>query len=88
MSVPVILNRNGISRILKIGLSESEVKKLQASPSVLKSIIKTIEICRPVTDKRIRAVLGRIEAYTWYPKCQVVWPSFTGGCSDDQKSHL
>lgn len=44
LSVPVILNRNRISRILKIGLNESEVKKLQASASVLKSVIKTIQI--------------------------------------------
>ena len=84
----MILNRNGISRILKIGLSESEVEKLQASASVLKRVIKAIEIWRAVTDKRIVAALARIEAHAWYSKCQVVWPSFTGGCSDDQKTPL
>lgn len=44
LSTPVILNRNGISKILKIGLDESEVKKLQASANVLKNVIKSLDI--------------------------------------------
>jgi len=44
LSVPVILNRNGISKILKIELDESEVKKLQASAAVLKDVIKGLDI--------------------------------------------
>lgn len=44
LSIPVILNQNGISKILKIGLDESEVKKLQASADVLKNVIKDLDI--------------------------------------------
>lgn len=44
LSVPVILNRNGISKILKIELDESEVKKLHASAAVLKDVIKGLDI--------------------------------------------
>jgi len=44
LSIPVIVNDNGISRILKIGLDESEVKKLQASANVLSSLIRTVDI--------------------------------------------
>ena len=43
-SVPSILNRNGLSRTLKIALDESEIKKLQASAAVLKDVIKTLDI--------------------------------------------
>ncbi len=44
LSIPVILNRNGVSKALKIALDESEVKKLQASANVLKDVIKTLDI--------------------------------------------
>ncbi len=44
LSVPVILNRNGISRVLKIGLDDSEIKKFQASAAVLSSVIKELDI--------------------------------------------
>jgi len=44
LSIPVILNRNGISKILKIELDESEVEKLKASAAVLKKIIKSVDI--------------------------------------------
>jgi len=44
LSVPSILNRNGLSRTLKIALDESEIKKLQASAAVLKDVIKTLDI--------------------------------------------
>jgi len=44
LSVPVILNRNGISKILKIGLDESEVEKLKTSATVLRNVIKTLDI--------------------------------------------
>jgi len=44
LSVPVILNRNGASRILKIALDESEIEKLQASGTLLKNIIEDLDI--------------------------------------------
>jgi L-lactate dehydrogenase len=44
LSIPVILNRNGVSKTLKISLDESELKKLQASAAVLKDVIKTLDI--------------------------------------------
>jgi len=44
LSVPVIVNRNGIFRTLSIGLDESEVEKLQASANILKEVINTIDI--------------------------------------------
>jgi len=44
LSVPVILNRNGISKILTIELDESEIKKLQASAAVLKDVIRTLDL--------------------------------------------
>ncbi|HUT72638.1 MAG TPA: L-lactate dehydrogenase [Desulfatiglandales bacterium] len=44
LSVPVILNGNGISRILRIALDESEIKRLQASAAVLKDVIRTLEL--------------------------------------------
>lgn len=44
LSVPVILNRNGISKIIKIALDEAEIKKLQASATVLKEVIEGLDI--------------------------------------------
>ncbi len=44
LSVPVILNGNGVSRILRIALDESEIKRLQASAAVLKDVIKTLDL--------------------------------------------
>lgn len=44
LSIPVILNQNGISKILKIGLDASEIKRLQASAAVLKNVIKDLDI--------------------------------------------
>lgn len=44
LSIPVILNRNGVSKTLKIALDESEIRKLQASATVLKDVIKTLDI--------------------------------------------
>ena len=44
LSVPAILNGNGISKTLRIALEESEIKKLQASAAVLKDVIKTLDL--------------------------------------------
>jgi L-lactate dehydrogenase len=44
LSVPVILNTDGVSRSLDIVLDESEVGKLKASAEVLKAAIKKLDI--------------------------------------------
>lgn len=44
LSIPAILNRNGISQILKIALDESEIGKFQQSASILKGVIKDLDI--------------------------------------------
>lgn len=44
LSVPVILNRNGISNVLKIDLENTEIKGFQASAGVLKQVVKDIGI--------------------------------------------
>lgn len=44
LSVPVILNRNGVSKILKIALDQSEIAGLQASASILKDVIKGLDM--------------------------------------------
>jgi L-lactate dehydrogenase len=44
LSVPVILSKNGVCKILKIGLEASEMSKLHASADVLKNIIKGLDI--------------------------------------------
>jgi L-lactate dehydrogenase len=44
LSVPSILNANGVSRILRIALDESEIKRLQASSDVLKEVIQRLDI--------------------------------------------
>jgi L-lactate dehydrogenase len=42
LSIPVILNRDGVSKILKIALDKSEIASLQASAKVLKDVIKSL----------------------------------------------
>jgi L-lactate dehydrogenase len=44
LSVPAIIGRNGVSRIIRIPLDDSELEKLKASASVLKNTIKGLEI--------------------------------------------
>jgi L-lactate dehydrogenase len=44
LSVPAILNGNGISKTLRIALEESEIKRFQASAAVLKDVIKTLDL--------------------------------------------
>jgi L-lactate dehydrogenase len=44
LSIPVILNRNGVSKILKIVLDESEIAGLQASANVLKDVIRSLGV--------------------------------------------
>jgi L-lactate dehydrogenase len=44
LSVPVILNRKGVSRTLDIVLDESEIEKLRASGKVLKAAIERLNI--------------------------------------------
>jgi len=44
LSVPVILNRNGVAKTLKIGLDQSELASLRASAKVLKNVIKGLDI--------------------------------------------
>jgi L-lactate dehydrogenase len=44
LSVPVILNRNGVSKILKIALDQSEIAGLQASARILKDVIKGLDV--------------------------------------------
>jgi L-lactate dehydrogenase len=44
LSVPVILNRNGVSRVLKIGLDQSEIASLQASAEILKDVIRGLDV--------------------------------------------
>jgi L-lactate dehydrogenase len=44
LSIPVILNRNGVSRALDMALDDSEVGKLKASADILKSAFKKLRI--------------------------------------------
>jgi L-lactate dehydrogenase len=44
LSVPAILNGNGVSQILRIALDESEIKRLQTSAAVLRNVIKTLDL--------------------------------------------
>ncbi|NOY59077.1 MAG: L-lactate dehydrogenase [Calditrichaeota bacterium] len=43
MSIPTILNRNGISRTIKIKLDESERAKLSSSAKVLEDVFKSLD---------------------------------------------
>jgi len=44
MSIPTILNRNGISRTIKIKLDESEKAKLTSSAKVLEDVFKSLDV--------------------------------------------
>jgi L-lactate dehydrogenase len=44
LSIPVILNRNGASKALRIQLDDSEIADLQASAKVLKEIVRTLDL--------------------------------------------
>jgi L-lactate dehydrogenase len=44
LSVPVILNSNGVSKALKLDLDEPEAEKFQSSAKALKNVIKTLEL--------------------------------------------
>jgi L-lactate dehydrogenase len=44
LSVPAILNRNGVARILEIHLNNSELMKLQASANLLKDVLNRLEL--------------------------------------------
>jgi len=44
LSIPVIINNNGISEVVKVKLNKKEEKEFKHSASVLKNIIKEIEI--------------------------------------------
>jgi malate/lactate dehydrogenase len=44
LSVPVVLNRNGISKTLRIGLDESEIRQFQASAKVLKDVMTALDL--------------------------------------------
>jgi L-lactate dehydrogenase len=44
LSIPVILSRNGISKVLRISLDEAEQGKLRDSARVLKDVIQTLGI--------------------------------------------
>jgi L-lactate dehydrogenase len=43
LSIPVILNRNGISKILKMDLNPKEIRAFQSSAGILKGILNEIE---------------------------------------------
>jgi len=42
LSVPTIVNRNGVREVLKLPLTDEEIMKLQNSASTLKSILKSL----------------------------------------------
>lgn len=44
LSVPIILNRDGVSKVLKIGLDQSEIASLRASAKVLKDVIRGLDM--------------------------------------------
>jgi L-lactate dehydrogenase len=44
LSIPVILNNNGISEVVKVGLNKKEEKEFKASADILKPIISEIDI--------------------------------------------
>ncbi|MBF0551977.1 MAG: L-lactate dehydrogenase [Deltaproteobacteria bacterium] len=44
LSVPGLLNKSGIARVLKAHLNQSEIEKLQASARVLKNILSGLEV--------------------------------------------
>jgi len=44
LSVPTIINRNGVREALKLPLTEEEIAKLQSSASTLKNILKSLTL--------------------------------------------
>ncbi len=44
MSIPAVLNANGIARHITIQMDEDETQKLQASAKALKEIIREFDI--------------------------------------------
>jgi L-lactate dehydrogenase len=42
LSVPTIVNRNGVREVLKLPLADEEIMKLQSSASTLKNIVKSL----------------------------------------------
>ncbi|NLB78965.1 MAG: hypothetical protein GX796_09025 [Clostridiaceae bacterium] len=44
ISVPTVVDRNGINRILEVPLAENEQKLLKNSADTLKSVIKELRI--------------------------------------------
>lgn len=42
LSLPVILNRKGVSRFLRLDVNDSEKKKLKASADTLKSVLENV----------------------------------------------
>jgi L-lactate dehydrogenase len=44
LSIPVILNRNGVSRTLNIALDESEIGQLKASADIIKAATKKLDL--------------------------------------------
>jgi L-lactate dehydrogenase len=44
LSVPTIVNRNGVREVLKLPLTEEEITKLQSSASTLKNIVKSLTL--------------------------------------------
>jgi L-lactate dehydrogenase len=44
LSVPTIVNRNGIRKVLKLPLTDAEIVKLQSSASTLKNMIKSLTL--------------------------------------------
>ena len=44
LSVPTIVNRNGIKEVLKLPLTDEEIMKLQSSASSLNNVLKSITL--------------------------------------------
>jgi L-lactate dehydrogenase len=44
LSVPTIVNRNGVREVLKLPLTDEEIMKLQSSASTLKNIVKSLTL--------------------------------------------
>jgi len=44
LSVPTIVNREGVREVLKLPLEEEEIKKFQSSASILKNITQSLNL--------------------------------------------
>ncbi len=44
LSVPTIVNRNGVREVLKLPLEEGEIKQFQNSASILKNITQSLDL--------------------------------------------